>query len=116
MLRMRAAKHVLVANEFASYRESLAAVLRASLPDVQVSEATSAELNREVLRLRPDLVVCSRITSLVEDRVDNWIELYPGCETFSTFCLDGERFRKDHVDLEDLLSVVGRVGPASRTA
>lgn len=116
MLLMRSAKHVLVANAFASYRESLAAVLRASLPDVEVSETTSPELNREVLRLRPDLVVCSRITSLVQARVENWVELYPARETFSTFCLGGERFRKDNVNLNDLTSVVGRVRRTARTA
>lgn len=113
---MGAAVHVLVANEWASYRESLAAVLRASLPDVEVSESTSAELNREVLRLRPDLVVCSRVTSLVDERVANWVELHPDCGTFSTFCLDGRRSSKDQVDLNDLLSAVEEIRPATRTA
>ncbi|HKH12431.1 MAG TPA: hypothetical protein VKA73_14925 [Rubrobacter sp.] len=103
---MKDIKHVLVANELASYRESIAAVLRISLPCVEVFEAASADLNREVLRLRPELVICSRITSLVQDRVPNWIELYPECEPFSTFCLGGERTVKEQVDLSDLLSVV----------
>jgi hypothetical protein len=70
-------RHVLVANELASYRESIAAVLRYSFPDLEVFEATSADLNREVLRLRPELVICSKATSLVRDRVPNWVELYP---------------------------------------
>ena len=101
-------RHVLVANELASYRESIAAVLRYSFPDLEVLEATAAELNREVLRLRPEVVICSRATSLVRDRVPNWVELHPECETFSTFCLDGERSVKEQVDLSDLISVVDR--------
>ena len=112
MRRMRIVKHLLVANELASYRESIAAVLRASLPCVEVFEAVSADLNREVLRLRPELVICSRITSLVETRVPNWIELYPELKPFSTFCLDGDRSVREQVHLSDLLSVVD--GGASR--
>lgn len=103
---MKAIKHVLVANELASYRESIAAVLRISFPCLEVFEAVSADLNREVLRLRPELVICSRVTSLVESRVPNWIELHPECKPFSTFCLDGERFLREQVHLSDLLSVV----------
>lgn len=105
---MTTIKHVLVANELASYRESIAAVLRLSLPCAEVFEATSADLNREVLRLRPELVICSRVTSLVEDRVPNWIELHPECGSFSTFCLDGERFVREQVELSELISVVDR--------
>jgi len=101
-------RHVLVANELASYRESIAAVLRYSFPDLEVFEATAAELNREVLRLRPEVVICSRATSLVRDRVPNWVELHPECQTFSTFCLEGEHSLKEQVELSDLISIVDR--------
>ena len=108
MPRMTSVRHVLVANELASYRESIAAVFWVALPCVGVFEAASADLNREVLRLRPEMVICSRVTSLVEDRVPNWIELYPECGPLSTFCLGGERSVRDEVNLHDLLSVVDR--------
>ncbi len=107
-------RHVLVANELASYRESIAAVLRYSFPDLEVFEATPADLNREVLRLRPELVICSRATSLVRDRVPNWVELYPECRALSTFCLEGELSVKEQVELSDLISIVDR--SAARTA
>ncbi len=107
-------RHVLVANELASYRESIAAVLRHYFPDLEVFEATPADLNREILRLRPGLVICSRATSLVRERVPNWVELHPGCDPLSTLCLDGERFVREQVELSDLISVVGR--SAARTA
>lgn len=99
-------RHVLVANELASYRQSIAAVLRFSFPDVEVLEASSADLNREALRLRPELVICSRVTSLVEERVPNWVELHPDCTPFSTFYLEGERFVRERVELSDLMSIV----------
>ncbi|MEJ7842679.1 MAG: hypothetical protein WKF95_13000 [Rubrobacter sp.] len=111
---MEAIRHILVANELASYRESIAAVLRISLPDLEVFEADSADLNREVLRLRPDLVICSKLTPLVEERVPNWIELYPECEPSSTFCVGGERYTKEQVDLSDLLAVFTQARPVAR--
>jgi hypothetical protein len=106
-------RHVLVANELASYRESIAAVLRFSFPDLEVFEATPADLNREILRLRPGLVICSRTTSLIREVVPNWVELHPECNPLSTFCLDGERFVKEQVDLADLIYIVDR--SAART-
>ncbi|CAA9435733.1 MAG: hypothetical protein AVDCRST_MAG03-3591 [uncultured Rubrobacteraceae bacterium] len=111
---MRTIRHVLVANELASYRESIAAVLRFSFPDLEVFEATAADLNREILRVRPELVICSKVTSLVKDRVPNWVELYPECEPISTFCIDGECYPREQVDLSDLLALVDR--PVVRTA
>ena len=111
---MEVLRHILVANELASYRESIAAVLRISLPDIEVFEADSADLNREVLRLRPDLVICSRITPLVENRVPNWVELYPDCDPFSTFYVGGERFTREQVDLSDLLDAVSQARLAPR--
>lgn len=105
---MKAIRHILIANELASYRESIAMVFRVSLPDLDVHEADSADLNREVVRLRPDLVICSRLTPLVEDRVPNWIELHPDCEVHSTFHVAGERTTAEQVELTDLLAVVDR--------
>ncbi len=110
---MRSIRHILIANELTSYRESIAAVFRFSLPGLDVFEADSADLNREVLRLRPELVICSRITRLVEERVPNWIELYPDYEPHSTFCLDGEISEAHQVDLSDLLAVVEDSHPAA---
>ena len=113
---MKNIRHVLIANELTSYRESIAAVFRTSLPDQEVHEADSADLNREVLRLRPDLVICSRVTALVEERVPNWIELYPDCQLHSTFCVEGERSTTDSVELSDLLAVADGTPSAARTA
>ena len=42
----------------------------------------------------------------MEEKVPNWIELYPECGPSSTFCVGGERYTKEQVDLSDLLSVV----------
>ncbi len=102
-------KRVLMANELTSYRETIALVIRELRPDVEVIEADSGTLNQQVLRMSPDLVICSRVTSVVRDRVPNWVELYPECQPLSTFCIGGESSTVDNVQLSDLLSLVDRM-------
>jgi hypothetical protein len=99
------AKRILVANELTSYRQTIAIVIRDLHPNVEVFEVEPETLDREVARLRPDLVICSRVTSLVRDMVQNWVELYPDCEPFSTLCIGGERRALDDVQLSDLLKL-----------
>ena len=99
------ARRILVANELTSYRQTIANVIRKLHPNVEVFEADPETLDREVKRLRPDLMICSRVTSLVMDVVPNWVELYPDCETFSTLCIGGERRAMEDVQLSDLLSL-----------
>jgi len=104
-------KRVLMANELTSYRETIALVIRELRPDVEVIEADSGTLNQQVLRMSPDLVICSSVTSVVRDRVPNWVELYPECQPLSTFCIGGESSTVDDVQLSDLLSLVDRMEP-----
>ena len=67
------ARRIIVANELASYRQTLAIVLRELRPHVEVFETTSEFLEGEITRLRPDLVICSRVTRTVERRTTNWV-------------------------------------------
>lgn len=99
------ARRILVANEFASYRQTLAIVIRDLLPHVEVFEAPSECLDGEVARLAPDLVICSRVTPTVQQGVANWVELYPGCKPYSTFHIGGRRAAKRDVQLSDLLAL-----------
>ena len=103
---------ILMANELASYRQTIALVLREMRPDVEVIETDSGALNGQVLRVSPDLVICSRATSVVRERVPNWVELYPNCELVSTICVDGECSTVDDVQLSDLVALVDRVQPS----
>jgi hypothetical protein len=102
-------RRVLVANELTSYRQTIAIVFRELHPDVEVLEINPETLDWEVARLDPDLVICSRVTAVVEKRAANWVELYPECRPFSTFCIDGERRAVEDVQLSELLSVCARV-------
>jgi hypothetical protein len=99
------ARRVLVANEFTSYRQALATVIRDLRPHVEVFEAESESLDGEVARLGPDLVICSRVTHAVKQRVANWVERYLDYKPYSTFYIGGERRAKRDVQLSDLLAL-----------
>ena len=79
---------VLVACQMRSYREAIAAAFRVLRPDIEVFEAEE-DLDREVGRLDPDLVVCSQLTARVEARASNWVELYPRCGSLSVVNIGG---------------------------
>jgi len=99
------ARRILVANELASYRQTLVIVLREMRPHVEVFETTSKFLEGEISRLRPDLVICSRVTFAVRQRVANWVELYPERKPYSTFYVNGQHRAKNDVQLSDLLDL-----------
>jgi hypothetical protein len=104
-------KRVLMTNELASYRQTIALILRELRPEVEVIETDSATLTQQVLRISPDLVICSRVTSLVKDRVLNWVGFYPECRPLSTFCIGGESTTVDDVQLSELLFLIDRMQP-----
>jgi len=99
---------VLVACELRSYSEALAAAFRGLRPDIEVFEAEEEDLDREVERLDPDLVVCSRLTASVEDHAASWVELYPDHEPRSVISVLGERSTVEEIQLSDLLSIIER--------
>jgi hypothetical protein len=107
--RMKGAR-VLVACELKSYREAIASAFRVLRPGVEVFEVEEEDLDREVERLAPDLVVCSTLSERVEGHVPNWVELYPGCGSRSLVSQRGERSTFEEIELSDLLSIIDSTG------
>ena len=105
-------KRILVACELQSYRQSLAAAFRELRPDVEVFEVEKEDLDQEVERLGPHLVVCSKLTTRVEDRAPSWVELYPNHGTRSVVNVLGERSSVEEIHLSDLLSIIDGTGGA----
>lgn len=100
---------ILVANEPRSYREVIGAALQALKPNVEVLTIEPEDLDREVERSAPDLVLCSRLTPAVEDEVPAWIELYPNGDPLVAMRIDGLRMTAiDDIGLDNLLWIVDR--------
>lgn len=102
-------KRILVAHELICYREAIAGALRDMRPDVEVFEAEVASLDWEVRWLLPDMVVTSKVTRLVEDRIPVWVELYTDCEPSSVASVRGERVTVEDMQLSDLALLIDQV-------
>jgi hypothetical protein len=102
--------HVLLANEPRAYRESIAQVFRLLRPNVEVVTAEPRELEDQILRLAPEMVICSEATSIVREHVPVWVELYPGYGPRSVVGIGEERSTIEEIQLSDLLSIVDRAG------
>src|ERR671933_535646 len=106
MNTMDAMRVLLVANELRSYREAIAQALEKLRPEIEVHETEPENVNREVARLRPDFVVCSQVTHVVESCVPIWVELYPDYEAHSKVSIWGEITTVEDIQLPDLLKVL----------
>ena len=99
---------VLVANDPRVYREVIADGLKELRPLIEVSTAEPDELEREVARLRPHLIICSRsISTATQARCLAWVVLYPDGEDRAD--VGGARGRTSllvGVGVNDLLWVV----------
>ncbi len=101
---------VLVACELRSYRETIGAAFRMLRPAAEVFVAEADDLDAEVERLHPDLVVCTVLTPGVEESAPNWVELYPDYGASSRVSLRGERSAIEEIQLSDLLWVLDEAG------
>lgn len=99
---------ILIANEPRAYREAFAGALRRIRPCAEIVEAASEDLDREVRRFRPDLVLCSHVSTVVDSTVQNWILLYPENEPLVMISTAGELSTVSDVDLEDIVALVDR--------
>ncbi len=66
---------VLMANEPSSHQEVFAGALRALRPHVEVITVRPDALEGEAPRLRPDAVVCSRVTPTLRTAAGRWMEV-----------------------------------------
>jgi hypothetical protein len=101
---------VLLANEPRLYREVLAETFQRLRPQLEACAVEPQELNQEVLRVRPDLVICDRVTPVVEVTVRFWIEYREENEALVVTATNvwGLALHTDGMGLNDLLSVIDR--------
>jgi hypothetical protein len=97
---------VLVAHSLRSYREVISTALRELRPNLLIFTADAENLDEEFTRLSPHLVLCSRVTEVVEREAFAWVELYPehGSESVVSIC--GHKRVYPEMDLDALLSVL----------
>lgn len=98
---------VLVANELRSYREAIGEVFKKLRPHVEVHCVEPEELDGEIVRVRPHLVLCSRLTDAVRT-LFAWVLLYPDGKNRAEVSTAGERMTLFDVELDHLLSILDK--------
>jgi hypothetical protein len=99
---------VLLANEPRSYRQAITGALQALRPDVEFEEVEPENLDAEVGRRDPQLVICSVATPAVQAAVSSWIELYTDHGSISSVSIHLEKSKVDGMEIPDLLQIVDR--------
>ena len=99
---------ILVANELRFYREAIASALSALESLVEVIAVEPEELDGELERFAPHLVICSRVSAAVKERALAWVELYPDHGPLAFISIGGELSTVEGIELSDVLSIVDR--------
>lgn len=100
---------VIVANEPRSYREVIAETVQALRPQLTVTISEPDELEQHVLRLKPELVLCSSLTAAAHAIPLAWVLLYPNGSSHSVFSVAGHRTVVRAPVFADLLAVIDQV-------
>ena len=107
---------ILLANEPRSHREVFAGALRVLRPYLEVITVNPDALEGEAPRLRPDAVVCSRITPALTTATGRWMEVRLENGTLRVRTSDTGRSRDPDPGLEVLLQFVDRGEEQARDA
>ncbi len=100
---------MLLANDPRSYREVMAGVVQALRPHVEVTIIDPENLDTDVARLNPHLVLCSRLTHTVRTQSLGWIVLYPEGDRCALISVAGTRTAVEEIEFQQVLSVVDEV-------
>ena len=97
---------ILVGNEPHFYREVIAATLQELRPHVEVIIVEPEDLDGAVVQHGPQLVLCSRLSEVVETRCLAWVLLYPHGEARVVISIAGRRHSIPDPGVDGLLDVV----------
>jgi hypothetical protein len=97
---------ILVGHEPRSYREVIAAALYELRLHIEVIIVAPQELDGAVVQRRPQLVLCSRLTEVVETRSLAWVLLYPHGEAHVVISIAGRRQTVPDLELDGLLCLI----------
>jgi hypothetical protein len=107
---------ILIANEPRSHQEVFAGALRALRPHVEVITVKPEALEGEAPRLRPDAVVCSRITPALTTATGRWMEVCLEDRKLRVRTSDTGRSHDPDPGLDVLLQFVDRGEEQTQTA
>jgi hypothetical protein len=106
---------ILVAVVPRAYRTVIGRAIQALRPHLEVTVVEPEDLQAEVARSDPALVICSQPKPATSDGGPAWAEFCPYDEAPTKVCIRGRCARLYEPNLDDLLSVVDEAERLSRT-
>jgi hypothetical protein len=103
---------VLVAFEesYRTYRDTIAAAVRILRPETEVKSTTLEELEGELERLDPEVVICSRHKEVESGTRLASIELSMNPTIPTKMSVGGRHFERTNPKVEELLEVIEEIG------
>jgi F420-dependent methylenetetrahydromethanopterin dehydrogenase len=98
-----------------SYGEAMVGAVRASRPGIEVALAHLRELEAELERFDPHLVVSSRPNTLEPGARAAWVLLSDDPDEPSEVCIDGRHRRLENPGLEQILEIIDETEVLVRT-
>ncbi len=81
---------------------------------VELLAVALTDRDSSLLRLVPNMVICSEVTEMVRENVPIWVELYPRHEAYSVVSIEGKRKEYGLIGLPDLLFIVDQAKDLAR--
>ena len=102
---------VLVAfeDDYRSYREVIAAGICVLRPRTEVETAPMEELEEQIERFDPQLVICSRPNTLPSRRCAGWVELPLDPTRPTKICVAGRYSKRSNPAIDVLIAVIDEV-------
>ena len=106
---------VAIEDDYRSYREVIAAGICVLRPRTEVETAPMEELEEQVERFDPQLVVCSRPNTLASRRCAGWVELPLDPTRPTKICVAGRYSKRINPPIAVLLAVIDEVEQLLKT-
>ena len=100
---------VVYEDSYRSYGQTMVGAIRGNRPNVEATIVQVRELEAEVGRFDPHLVVCNRPNSIDPGGRVAWVRLSDDPDEPSEFCLAGRRWESENPELEEVLEIIDKM-------
>jgi hypothetical protein len=97
---------VVYEDSYRSYGQTMVGAILGNRPNVEATIVQVRELEAEVRRFDPHLVVCNRPNSIDPGGRVAWVRLSDDPDEPSEFCLAGRRWGSENPELEEVLEII----------
>jgi hypothetical protein len=100
---------VVYEDSYRSYGQTMVGAIRGLRPNMEAELIQVRELEAEVRRFDPHLVICNRPNTIDPGGRVAWARLSDDPDEPSEFCLGGRRWGLENPALEDVLAIIDEI-------